>query len=192
MKRLFFMFVAMGVLLSNAMAAGMTPEQKEVLKFIQKMYSYSANTFEYGYFGGKFNPKEHCKFLDKFFVNELITPASGTQSCDAPNIRYPEAGSEDLSMNRNAGELPQPTIGVPIIDGDKATIRVETKEYGAILYFLTKTKNGWRIENALVNGFPRLPRDLCDGRNLQLPRARFIEDPTPEQLKKIPVCPREY
>ncbi len=170
-----------------AWAATPTSEQKEVTAFVQKVYSYSANMFEFGYFNGNFEPDKQCALMEKFFVRRLITRPEKSQGCDAA-ARYPGAGSEDLGDNRYPGQMPKPKLSTPIVEGDKATISAKTKEFGSVLYFLTKTEKGWRIENALTNVSSVRPGVFCDPATTQLPTIQFIREPTADQLKKLPRC----
>jgi len=179
MKAIRYAALALLTWVQLACAATPTSEQKEVTAFIQKMYSYSPNMFEFGYFKGNFEPDKQCALMEEFFVKNLIVRPKKSQGCDA-GIRYPGAFGDVLSENRNPGEMPKPKLSAPIVEGDKATISAETKEFGKVVYFLTKTDKGWRVENALY--FERIPDEgnVC--------RGQFLKDATPVQLKYRPAC----
>ena len=85
----------------------LTPEQKEVKQFIEKMYSYDPDSFEGGEFSkkdgtpflrnripnnaGKYQPPKQCALLGEFFDSSLIKKREirpGLVGCDTPN-RYP-------------------------------------------------------------------------------------------------------
>jgi len=163
-----------------ACAATPTPEQKEVTAFMHKMYSYSANMFEFGRFNGTYNPGDFCTLMGDFFVGSLIARPEKNKGCDVAFIRYPGAGSEDLGLNRNSGEMPKPKLSPPIVEGDKATVTSETKKYGRTVFFLTRTDKGWRVENAMYYDSIPTEGNIC--------HMQFLKDPTPAQLKYRPAC----
>ena len=166
------------VLTNAACAAVLTPEQKEVFVFMQKMYSYSADTFEFGEFGGNYLPKKQCMLMQEFFLESLLDKPQNNKSCNL-GIRYPGAGSEELRYNSKPGQMPKPNLSTPKVEGDKATISVSTKDYGKVQFFLTKTDKGWRIENALYDEWPPINDGKC--------RSEFLRPPSAWQKKEAPL-----
>ena len=129
-----------------------TPEQKEIVDFIQKMYSYSANMFEGREFGGKDDPLKHCTLLRNFFVQSLLKIGrfSNDRVCDfGVYIRYPGLSGDSFDIYGDLGAIQRPTFSTPVVDGVRASVAATTKEFGKTVYFLVKTQSGWRVENAL-------------------------------------------
>jgi len=110
-------------------AATLTAEQNQAAEFIQKMYSYSAGAFEFGYFQGKYEPDRQCLLMEEFFLKKLIPKPEKDQGCDIGTrryIRYPGVGDIELSESKKMGQMPRPKLSIPLIEGDKA--RVEAKD----------------------------------------------------------------
>jgi hypothetical protein len=81
------------------------------------MYSYSAGTFEYGEFQGKYEPERQCLLMEEFFLKKFISRPDKIRSCKIGTdtyIRYPGAGSEDLSENIKKGQMPKPKLSIPV------------------------------------------------------------------------------
>lgn len=163
---------------TNAACAGSVAlEQKEVSEFVQRMYSYSANMFEFGEFGGSYAPSKQCMLMQDFFLENLVVRSQNGRGCNL-GIRYPGVGSEELSYKGKLGQMPKPKLSTPIIEGDKATISASTKDYGKVQFFLTKTDKGWRIENALYDEWPPINDGKC--------RSDFLTPPSAWQKKETP------
>jgi hypothetical protein len=137
-------------------AAPLTEDQKDVTSFISKIYSLSAESFEYAEFNGKYLPAKRCELYRQFFTSNLIRKKTDSIGCETNYVRYPSLGSEDLAGPYALTPLPKPKISVPIINGDKAQVEAIVKRSKFVnvgsrsVYFLTKTQVGWRIENALT------------------------------------------
>jgi len=175
-------FLVLFVFVQMASSATLTPEQKEAISFIQKMYSYGAGTFEFSEFKGKHEPDRQCLLVEEFFLKNLISRPEKIGGCKVgagTYIRYPGAGSEELSENTRKGQMPRPKLSIPVVEGDKARIEAASK-YGKTVFFLTKTDKGLRVENALY--YEKIPTEVnvCHG--------QFLIDPTPTQLKYRPAC----
>lgn len=159
-----------------------TPEQTEVTRFMHKMYSYSANMFEGRIFNGKDNPQKQCVLLREFFSPNIFTPEdSRWHGCDIVGmsfLRYPGLGSEDFDIYGSAGAIKKPNLGTPRTEGGKANISV-TSEFGKVLFFLTKTDKGWRIENALYDEWPPIEDGKC--------RSKFLLSPNSWQRQQAPI-----
>ncbi len=125
-------------------ADALTPEQKEVMQFMEKMYSYDPMTFESGYFlkksgaplirnkvpaaysAIKFSPEKMCSFLRLFFVDEVFEKKKekfGGGDCEAPN-RYPYLGAEDISSVTRVEDIPAPYVATPVVSGNRAKVEV--------------------------------------------------------------------
>lgn len=186
-----------------ACAATLSAEQQEVKDLINKVYSYDPETFEYGEFSenkqplpifdtakppkAKYQPKLRCEFLKNFFVQSLVVPDKDHFGCESIIVRYPTVDGDNLSFATRYKDLPKPSIGTPVVQGDKAKVAVFTggnKDFakGRSLYFLVKTPNGWRISNALVHEkWPEVEEDRCIG--------TFLVKPTPEERTELmPHC----
>lgn len=165
-----------------ANAAHLTQEQQEATAFIQKMYSYSAELFEFSELQGKHEPDRHCLLMEDFFVKKLISRPEKNQGCEIGTrryIRYPGVDDIELSESKKQGKMPRPKLSIPLIEGDKAWIEA-TSKYGKTIYFLIRTAKGFRIENALY--YEKIPTEVnvCHG--------QFLKEPTPDQLKFRPEC----
>ena len=190
-------------------ADALTPEQKEVKQFIEKMYSYDPDTFELGRFyendgepflrnkvsrkRGKYQPPKQCALLGEFFDSSLIKKREirpGLAGCDAPN-RYPYL-AEYISSAIRYEDIPAPYIKPPVVSGNRAKVEVfpagnktisnpPSFDLGRNLYFLTKTENGWRVTNVMIH--TKWP-DLDDGtHNCYFSLARPAND---EERKEFP------
>lgn len=127
----------------------LTPEQKEVKHFIEKMYSYDPETFEYGNFlkktgapllrnqvpsgfsAIKYLPEKMCSFLGEYFDEGILEKKkrkSGVNYCAADSglvhIRYPYLGDEDLSSATRGSDIPSPYITPPVVSGSRAKVEV--------------------------------------------------------------------
>lgn len=157
----------------------LTPEQKEVKQFIEKMYSYDPDSFEGGEFSkkdgtpflrnqvpnnaGKYQPPKQCALLNEFFDPMLVRKRDikpGLIECTAPN-RYPYL-AEYISSAIRYEDIPAPYIKTPVISGNRAKVEVfpagnktisnpPNFDLGRNLYFLAKTENGWRITNVMIH-----------------------------------------
>lgn len=151
---------------SVLLAAPLTEDQRKVNDLITKLYSYSGEEFEVGRFDGKFIPTKLCDFYAKFFAPKLITKPTNYPGCEVQLNRYPSLGSEDLMGPYALSPLPKPQITIPIVNGDKAQIEAIVKRSKFVnvgsrsVYFLTKTQDGWRIEDFLA--YPKWPRSDKD------------------------------
>lgn len=188
----------------------LTPEQKEVKQFVEKMYSYDPDTFEFGEFSkrdgspflrnrvpnkvGKYQPQKKCELLNEFFDPLVVRKRdikTGFVGCDAPN-RYPYLGAEDMPSNIRIDDIPFPYIKPPIVSGNRAKVEVfpagnkkisnpPSFDLGRNLYFLTKSENGWRITNVMIH--TKWP-DLDDGTHHCY--FSFAKAPNDEEAKEIP------
>lgn len=125
-------------------ADALTPEQKEVRQFVEKMYSYDPMTFEAGYFlkktgaalvrnevpsaysAIKFLPAKMCPLLKQFFDDELFQKKNGNSGaidCEAPN-RYPFLDDENRSSVTRYEDIPAPYIKPPVVSGNRARVEV--------------------------------------------------------------------
>jgi hypothetical protein len=125
-------------------ADALTPEQKEVMQFVEKMYSYDPDTFEFGYFlkktgapflrnkvpsnysAIKFSPEKKCLFLSSFFVDEAFQKKKGKSErddCDAPD-RYPFLSDDNRSSVTRFEDIPAPYIKPPVVSGNRAKVEV--------------------------------------------------------------------
>lgn len=190
-------------------ADALTPEQKEVKQFIEKMYSYDPDTFELGRFyendgepflrnkvsrkRGKYQPPKQCALLNEFFDSALVSKRDirpGLVECTAPN-RYTYL-AEDISSAIRLENIPAPFIKPPVVSGNRAKVEVfpagnktisnpPSFDLGRNLYFLTKTENGWRVTNVMIH--TKWP-DLDDGtHNCYFSLARPAND---EERKEFP------
>lgn len=189
--------------LCTAQAAPLTPEEFEVKKFAETMYSYDPATFENGEFdsqirpytkkyppnkSAKYRPVEHCNLLKTLFVEAMLPANPKVRTCYMPDgwiSRFPNITEENLSPE---GRAPGPfmekyTFSKPVVHENKAKIAVFTKEARHLL-FLTKTDHGWRVSNAMVHStWP----DLDDGAHNCM--YRFVLPPSPEEKQEIlPHC----
>lgn len=117
-------------------AEPLSSEQRSVTEFIKKMYSYGADTFEFGRFNGHYDAEKFCALMEDFFQKQILTPLIKNQGCDPADvlIRYPGAGSEELGYNAKPGQLPKPKLSTPKIEGDKASVSA-TSEFGKRSFF---------------------------------------------------------
>lgn len=187
----------------------LTPEQKEVKQFIEKMYSYDPDSFEGGEFSkkdgtpflrnripnnaGKYQPPKQCSLLGEFFDSSLIKKREirpGLVGCDAPN-RYPYL-AEYISSAIRYEDIPAPYIKPPVVSGNRAKVEVfpagnktisnpPSFQLGRNLYFLNKSENGWRVTNVMIH--TKWP-DLDDGtHNCYFSLAKPAND---EEKKEFP------
>lgn len=188
----------------------LTSEQKEVKQFIEKMYSYDPDTFEFGEFskkdgtpflrnrvpnnGGKYQPPKKCALLSEFFESVIIEKKeirSGLVGCEAPD-RYPFLSDDNRSSVTRYEDIPAPYIKPPVVSGNRAKVEVfpagnktisnpPSFDLGRNLYFLTKTENRWRITNVMI--YTKWP-DLDDGtHNCYFSLAKPAND---EEKKEFP------
>src|SRR5574343_1477858 len=120
----------------------LTPEQQDVKRFIEKMYSYDPDTFELGEFSerdgtpfirnivpnnrGKYQPAKQCVLLSDFFVSAIIEKKqirSGLISCEAPD-RYPFLDNENRSSASRYEDVPDPFIKSIVVNGNHAKVEV--------------------------------------------------------------------
>lgn len=178
----------------------MTPEQIEVKTLIEKIYSYDPTTFEYGKFDrqlrpytrkylpnkqAKYHPDEQCKLLKTMFESAMLPVTPPKKECDISFSRFPNVYDEDMSpaTRESLAFTEKFTIGVPVVQGNRAKIAVFTK--GARnLYFLTKADQGWRVSNAMIHSeWP----DLDDRAHNCM--FKFSLPPSPEEKKEVlPHC----
>ena len=187
----------------------LTPEQKEVKQFIEKMYSYDPDTFEFGEFSkkdgspflrnrvpnnaGKYQPPKKCALLGEFFDSSIIEKKeirSGLVGCEAPN-RYPYL-AEYISSAIRYEDIPAPYIKPPVVSGNRAKVEVfpagnktisnpPSFQLGRNLYFLNKSENGWRVTNVMTH---TVWPDLDDGtHNCYFSLAKPAND---EEKKEFP------
>ena len=187
----------------------LTPEQKEVKQFIEKMYSYDPDTFELGRFHenegggflrnraptkrGKYQPPKQCELLGNFFESTIIKKTEirpGLVGCEAPS-RY-QYLLEDISSAIRVEDTPAPYIKPPVVSGNRSKVEVfpagnkkisnpPNFDLGRNLYFLTKTENGWRITNVMIH--TKWP-DLDDG--VHHCYFSFAKTPNDDEAKEIP------
>lgn len=188
----------------------LTPEQKEVKQFIEKMYSYDPDTFEFGEFSkndggpffrnrvpnktGKYQPPKKCALLSEYFESAIIEKKeirSDLVGCEAPD-RYPFLSDDNRSSVTRYEDVPAPYIKPPVISGNRAKVEVfpagnktisnpPNFDLGRNLYFLTKTENGWRVTNVMIH--TKWP-DLDDG--VHHCYFRFAKAPNEDESKEIP------
>ena len=188
----------------------LTPEQKDVKQFIEKMYSYDPDTFEFGEFSkkdgspfprnrvpsrvGKYQPSKKCALLSEFFESAIIEKKeirSGLVGCEAPD-RYPFLSDDNRSSVTRYEDIPAPYIKPPVVSGNRAKVEVfpagnktisnpPSFDLGRNLYFLTKFENGWRVTNVMIH--TKWP-DLDDGtHNCYFSLAKPAND---EEKKEFP------
>jgi len=191
-------------------ADALTPEQKEVKQFIEKMYSYDPDTFEFGEFSkkdgsafpinrvpnnsGKYQAPKKCELLIEFFDPSVIRKRDikpGLIGCEAPD-RYPFLSDDNRSSVTRYEDVPAPYIKPPVVSGNHAKVEVfpagnrkisnpPNFDLGRNLYFLTKSENGWRITNVMIH--TKWP-DLDDGtHNCYFSMAKPAND---EERKEFP------
>lgn len=188
----------------------LTPEQKEVKQFIEKMYSYDPDTFELGRFSkedgspfprnrvpnkaGKYQPPKKCALLSDFFESAIIQKTeirAGLVGCDSPD-RYPFLSDDNRSSATRYEDIPAPYIKPPVVSENRAKVEVfpagnkkisnpPNFDLGRNLYFLTKTDNGWRITNVMIH--TKWP-DLDDGTHHCY--FSFAKAPSDEEAKETP------
>ena len=154
----------------------LTPEQKEVKQFIEKMYSYDPGTFEFGEFskkdgspfllnkvpknGGKYDPSRHCELLREFFDESQIekrTIRPGLIGCGDGHLYYLD--SMELSPDTRVEDIKTPDIRTPVVKDSKAMVfvffgkKTKAHEYasdkrGMTGHLLTKGEKGWRVRLA--------------------------------------------
>lgn len=180
-----------------------TPEQREVKQFIEKIYSYDPMTLEGGYFDKKngnpllrnkvpsnikkikFDPNNNCTLLREIYDESIIKKDSrpGPIICNG-DYRYPNLDDENRSSVTRYIDIPAPKIGIPVVKGNSAKVSVLTEGEeilpGRSLFFLTKTDNGWRVSNVMTQS--RLPkptdeRDEC--------YYSFAKKPSIEEFKEV-------
>lgn len=187
----------------------LTPEQKEVKQFIEKMYSYDPMTFEGGEFSkkdgtpflrnrvqnnvSKYQPPKQCALLNEFFDPALVSKRDikpGLVECTAPN-RYTYL-AEYISSAIRYEDIPAPYITPPVVCGTRAKVEVfpagnkkisnpPNFDLGRNLYFLTKSENGWRVTNVMIH--TKWP-DLDDGTHHCY--FSFAKAPNDDEAKEIP------
>ncbi|MDR3564489.1 MAG: hypothetical protein P4N59_24075 [Negativicutes bacterium] len=204
-KLLLSMALALVAIVSSFAAEALTPEQQEVKQFIEKMYSYDPDTFSFGDFSkktgkpflrnrvqdnsGKYEPAKQCALLREFYDELIIkqTAGNGVVQCDA-DFRYPGLAAEEESPDTRDITIPSPKIATPVVKGDLAKVQVviegEDIDTVQIVYFLHKTKQGWRVSNGMIHR--RAPLD-----NHPECRYTFIKKPTAEEFKEVPPSCRE-
>lgn len=191
-------------------AETLTPEQKEVIQFVERMYSYDPDTFQYGEFSkkngmpflrnrvaenaGKYDPAKKCLLLSEFFDNSIIEKKiirPGLMACEGPRI-YPFLHDIDLSSSSRSDDIPAPYIKPPVVFGSRVNVEVfpagnkkisnpPNFDLGRNLYFLTKSENGWRITNVMIHA--KWP-DLDDGTHHCY--FSFAKPPNEEEKREIP------
>jgi|JI6StandDraft_1071083.scaffolds.fasta_scaffold08182_1 hypothetical protein len=198
-------FVVALALFASGVSVGsekQTPEQQEVKRFIERMYSYDPDTFSLGRFSkkngspivrnhtsndrGKFDSNKHCDLLESFYESSLIKKRvirPGVFQCDADYL-YPNLDDENRSSATRYIEIPAPKIGIPVVKGNSAKVSVLTEgeeiSPGRSLFFLTKTESGWRVSNVMTQS--KLPkptdeRDEC--------YYSFAKKPSQEEFKEV-------
>ena len=153
-----WMIAVLYMLVSSVLfAAPLTLDQKEVTDLIVRLYSHTGNEFEGGVINGKFSREKVCDLYKNFMIEAVLIKKSGYGGCEGrPSLRYPSLGIEDIAGPYALNPLPMPKITLPVINGDKAQIEAIVKRSKFVdvgsrsVYFLTKTQDGWRIENALT------------------------------------------
>jgi hypothetical protein len=176
--------LALLLMVGSVFAATQTADQKTVVAFVQKMYSYSANMFEGGIFDGKDNPQKQCLLLRGFFLPNLLTPEDkkwhGCEIAVKVFLRYPGIPSEDFDIYGAPGAIKKPKFSQLTVEGAKASIAATT-EFGTTVFFLTMTDKGWRIENALYDEWPIIQDGKC--------RSDFLVPPSALQKRRAPaIC----
>lgn len=201
--------VGLALLVAGGAASGgekLTPEQQEVKRFIERAYSYDPDSFELGRFSdqkkpyllnkipknrGRYDPSKQCALLREFFDEAIITKDTrpGPVVCDA-HFRYPNMGSEDASSETRSIDIPPPKIEKPVVNGNRAKVSVLTEggfEAGRSLYFLTKTENGWRVTNVMIQ--TRLPKPTDEREECYY---SFAKKPSTEEFKEVASPCRRY
>jgi hypothetical protein len=143
-----------------ANAETLKQEQIAIKSLIKKMYAVSFNEFEAATFGakyknceeivkGKYEPDRQCLLLTEFLVKEAVIKEKGVNQGCMSGFRYPGLDTMDLSPLECTDPPPTPSINTPIVNGNKATVRVALKENGShVIYYLRKQPKGWRIYRA--------------------------------------------
>jgi hypothetical protein len=178
------------ILIGLANAGNLSPEQQEIYKLIQKIYSIDPHTFEFGDFNGRYQPKKWVEFMKSYFDDaavkhyaELLKKSPGA---DVPFFRYP--GEELVNDMGDVDDLPKVTIKPAVVNGSDAKVIVITGdknyEHGHVVYFLHKTDRGWRIVNAL--GMKYTFSDNDTGVNVLFCNGGSLLPLTPEQDKEVP------
>lgn len=182
-KQLKYWLFAAVLLMSigSGLANTLSLEQISVKKLMQKMHSYKVENFEFAEFDGNHDKAKQCKLMEAFFVSSLLTPKNSKRLCNSFE-RYPSADS--ILLGEQSGLVLPVQIGTPTVDGDTAAVEVISDlrkidpvgGVGRVVYFLHKTGEVWRIENAVYfDHWPFKPDDIC--------KSEFIVPPTPEQKK---------
>jgi hypothetical protein len=119
-------------------------------------------------------------------IEAVLIKKSGYGGCEGrPSLRYPSLGIEDIAGPYALTPLPKPKITLPVINGNKAQIEAIVKRSKFVdvgsrsVYFLTKTQDGWRIENALIFKEWPAPKTKIDC------YGYFIHIPATEDQKKF-------
>ena len=149
-----------------------THEQREAKALIQNMYSHSAKKFDLGEFDGKIDAAKQCTLVEEYFLKTLITHPKMSKRCLVGDvyIRYPGLADEDFQYHSDPATDAKPKIGEPVVEGDKASVAV-TSKFGRTVYFLTKTDEGLRIENALYYVYWPTDDESCASNFLVKPNA---------------------
>lgn len=176
MQKVWAMFWLLVMASFGASAVVLIKTQNDINRFISHLYSYSADTFEMGEFDGKYQPLKSCLLYKLVVTDALIKKAKSSPGCEPLLIRYPSLGPEDLSL---PGALPRPRIGIPKVDGEKASVDVVVAG-GKSIFYLIHTSDGWRIENAAT--YEKWPPTL-DGK---CPPFFYLVPPTADQRKLEP------
>lgn len=177
-------------------------EQKEVQRVIKEIYSVAPDTFEHGEFDGegkpvfldrgglnkktKYQPERTCNFLRAFFTEAMLQvrpiKAGGGVKCSPQGnfARFPNLGSEDLT-GRSSADLPKPKVARATVSGETGRVEVLINR-ARVIYFLTRTGEGWRVSNALIHEkWPDLEVDKCNG--------GFVLRPNPVEVTElVPQC----
>lgn len=145
---LFFLFWCMSTI------AGNKPDDQEEIKIlIKKLYSISVFVFENGEYNGKYRPEKSCDLYRIFFIASLITKRNdGVPECLINFHRFPDEDEGTLGLS---GPTPpaKPEFMMVTVDGLRATVKISLKAGkrfdSEIIFFMIRTSDGWRIENAL-------------------------------------------
>lgn len=176
MKRLLIFVLTLCAMLEIATAVALSDEQKEVQAFIKKLYAVDSLTFEFGELNKKFDPKKvNQEVYPKFFTRNFFDSAKNVQSLEGFIwMRHPSMGQEDLSQISGVNLTKNPKLLPPVVNGNKGYADVYSNGSGRTLYFLTKTPDGWRINNSAA--YTVWPRN--DGTCWE---PIYLVTPTPEQ-----------
>lgn len=201
----FFAILFQFLTIASHASSSVDVAKNEAYKFVNELYMYSPNTFEYGEFGKngeairfggdlikikKYQPERACDFLRLFFVEEMLSlkfVSSGRMKCKVHDgfARYPGAAGEDLALD-SLENLPSKKISILYFNGKKSRVAVVINET-RVVYYLVNTEKGWRIYNALIHEkWPEEIEDRCLGYFVLKPTAEELGDLAPHCRSELP------